>query len=120
MKNFQELRQGNQYQSGTNENTRIEVMKPIIEANEKMMEIRFKGLFFELKANWSLSRKSVSWSTDLTKAEYIKLTSSVFGLRKNIEKHPPRLSINGDGRVTIYGGGNYYVNVLSNEEIEIL
>lgn len=118
MTTFQELQQGNQFQSGTNESIRTEVMKDIIEANKEGMTIVFKGLKLELTANWSLSGKTVIWDTSLSKEQYILLTGDVFGYSK--KKDNASLSIGMTGRVTIYGGGNYYENVLSNKEITIL
>ena len=118
MKTFQELQQGNQFVSGTNESIRYIVMSNIIKVNKYKMTIMFSGLKLELTANWSLSKKTVTWDKSLTQDEYIKLTGSIFGYSK--KNNNASISIDMTGRVTIYGGGNYYENVRNNKDIIIL
>ncbi|WP_372775664.1 hypothetical protein [Mangrovibacterium sp.] len=120
MTTFNELTQGNQFQSGTNEAIRTEVMQPIIAANPEIIRIRVKGISLELTANWSKSRKSVDYFGNVTSEQYQKITGTAFGLKKDQKKSSPYFHLSGTGRCTIHAGGNYYEEFRNNSEIEIL
>ena len=87
MTTFQDLQQGNQFQAGTNQSIRNIVMAPIIEANKENLTIDFNGVQIQLKANWSLSKKTVTYFSSLSVDDYITITGSRFGLKKDTKKY---------------------------------
>ena len=51
---------------GTEHSDVERVWKQVITENPEVMKVRVKGITIELKANWSLSRKSVSYSASIS------------------------------------------------------
>ncbi|RSC96037.1 hypothetical protein [Tenacibaculum singaporense] len=113
---FQSLVQGSQFVVGTQQVERELIMSEIINNNKESLSISIEGVVIKLNANWSISRKSVNYYSDLTKKEYIAITGSELGLKKN---KTPYISIQMDGRVEIFGGGNHRQSI-SNSSIIIL
>lgn len=120
MTTFQELTQGNQFEAGTNEAIRVKVMQPIIAANPEKITIKVKGVELTLTANWSLSRKSMSYYGTITAENYIAITGSNFGLKKDTQKNSPYFTMGDTGCCEIHAGGNYYEKFMTNKGIEIL
>lgn len=120
MTTFQELKQGNQSQSGTNEVIREQVMQSIVANNQEFITLKIKDEILKLTANWSISRKSMTYFGTITKQQYINITGSSFGFKMNIEKYPPYFCLSDTGRAQIHAGGNHFEKFMSNESIEIL
>ncbi len=124
MTTFQELKQGNQLEAGTNQKIREKVMHQIIAKNPNILLISVKGkINLLLYAKWSLSGKTVIYESNISKEIYIEIMQLLgfknpeFGLS---QKYEPSFLIDMDGRCAICGGGNYYHKLMDNKDIEIL
>jgi hypothetical protein len=90
---------------GTNQNIVEEVWGKVILENEKTMKIVFLGETIELTANWSLSRKSVSYFATVSKelAKKVGLTIA--------KKEDPYIHIGFGNVIKFSNGKNDYINV---------
>ena len=92
--------------SGTNKNYVDEVWKMVISENQETMKVLVKGIEIDLKANWSLSRKSVSyWGTiskeDLEDKFYLKAS----------KKETPSISIQNGNIIIVSNGKNSFTHI---------
>lgn len=55
--------------SGSNQNDVEQIWKQVTSEHPEQMKVRVKGIEIDLKANWSLSRKSVSYNGSLSKED---------------------------------------------------
>ena len=99
--------------SGSNENDVEQVWKHIISEHPETMKVIVKGIEVDLKANWSLSRKSVSyWGTisneDLEENFYLKAS----------KKETPSISI--QGNIIVVSNGKNSFSHICPSLIEIL
>jgi hypothetical protein len=78
---------------GTPIETRKLIASKVVFENSDKMTIFIKGETVQLKANWSVSRKSVTYFSEIPVHLYVKFLGT-FGLPKNNPK--AYLTINGD------------------------
>lgn len=113
---FQSLVQGNQFICGTSHNERKVIMNEIIAKNKETLLVEINKVEITLKAHWSLSKKTVTYSNNISKENYIKITGSELGLSKS---KTPFITIQMDGRVQISGGDKHFLRI-TNSNITIL
>lgn len=99
---FNSLVNGTQFVTGTSNSERISIMSGIIEKNKDGLVIEINNISIYLSSEWSVSGKTVTYVSPLTKDEYLSITGSEFGLKKN-----PSISIQMDGKILVNGGGKY-------------
>lgn len=99
---------------GSNNADVEELWNRIIDENAEGMKIIIKGIEVELKANWSLSRKSVSYSGEISKEDL----EDVFHI-KSAKKGTPSVSIHHGNIITVSNGKNAE-NYICPSLIEIL
>lgn len=101
---------GQEQVPGTNNKIRTEIVNKVKAENPEVMAIKVKGIELLGRANWSISRKSVTWNFGLTVDEYITLSGSKLGVSPREGKNKPYLSISGMCEVQIgCGNSNYYI-----------
>lgn len=92
--------------SGSNHKEVSEIWDKVIEENPESMKIRVKGLEVDLKANWSLSRKSVDYTGELSKEDL----EDKFSIKSAINK-TPSISIGYGNTIVVSNGKNSYIHV---------
>lgn len=92
--------------SGSNYNEVARVWAKVVAQNPEKIKIKIKGLKLELKANWSLSKKSVSYSSSITREDL----KSKFGVIESKTKEP-YITIFGANDIEINNGKKLYRNV---------
>jgi hypothetical protein len=92
--------------SGSNQADVESIWKRITCENPETMKIILKGIEVELKANWSLSRKSVSYWGSLSKEEL----EDKFYL-KSSKKETPSISIQHGNIIIVSNGKNSFSHV---------
>lgn len=124
MTTFQDLKQGNQLESGTSQEIREKVMAPIIDRNPNILLISVKGkINLLLYAKWSLSGKTVIYESNISKEIYKKIMELLGFKNPKIglsQKYEPSFLIDMDGRCAVCAGGNYYHKLMDNKDITIL
>lgn len=105
---------------GTNRNERLEVSEKVISENMESMKIQIRGCELNLIADWSRSRKTVSYRGDLPINVYNELLGD-----HNLPKVDPKATIviNGDMTVMIYTNSRKQkmaYSYIKEAEIEIL
>lgn len=90
--------------SGSSHVEVITTWNKIIKENPETLKINLKGLEIELKANWSLSRKSVNYMANFPK----ELLEEKFYLKPS-KKETPYICINNGNTIMISNGKNSYV-----------
>ncbi len=92
--------------SGSN-NADIEtIWKRITEENPETLKVIVKGIEVDLKANWSLSRKSVSYWGDISKEDL----EDKFYLKAS-KKETPSISIQHGNIIIVSNGKNSFIHV---------
>jgi hypothetical protein len=103
---------------GTPSEQRSLIASKVISENSDKMTIFIKGETVELKANWSVSRKSVTYFAEIPVHLYVKYFGT-FGLPKNDPK--AYIIINGDMTVTMSTNSRKaFHNYINESEITIL
>ena len=100
--------------SGTSIKEVEDIWKKVISENPESMKIVIKGIEIELKANWSLSGKSVSYNAEISKKDLIE--------KFNItpaERQTPSISIQNGNIIVVSNDKNSYTH-LCPSLIEIL
>ena len=87
--------------SGTNNEDVERVWKKVISENPEKMKIIIKGIEIELTANWSLSRKSVSYNADITREDL----EDIFFIKAS-KKQVPSISVHNGNLIIISNGKN--------------
>lgn len=100
--------------SGSNYEDVVNIWGRIIDENPEAMKVRVKGIEIDLKANWSLSRKSVSYSGFISKED---LEDKFF--LKSAKNESPSISIQ-FGNVIVVSNGKHSFTYLCPSLIEIL
>lgn len=100
--------------SGSSHNEVEEVWKQVTSENPETMKVIVKGVEVDLKANWSLSRKSVSYNGSISKEDL----ESKFAL-KAAKKESPSISIQ-FGNIIVVSNGKNSFNHICPSLIEIL
>jgi len=108
---------GSQFQAGTNHSERSVVVEQVRNENPESITIEIKGESVVLQANWSLSRKSVTYFGEVSVATYVAFFGT-FGLP--IENPKAFIQINTDMTVwlTTNSKKSFY-NKIENSNIEI-
>lgn len=101
--------------AGTKSEVRSKLWESFRSTYTENVTIKVEGEIITLKANHSLSGKSTSYFSTISKEAYAKIIGSAFGLKK---EKMPFISIEA-GTVRIHGGGKFYVT-LDNKIIEII
>ena len=70
---------GQEQVAGTNNKIRTEIANKVKAENPSVLAIKVKGIELIGRADWSISRKSVTWNFGLTVDEYISLTGGKYG-----------------------------------------
>lgn len=89
--------------SGSNNADVKSIWKRIIEENPETMKVIVKGVEVDLKANWSLSRKSVSYHGSISKEDL----EDKFYLKSSKEE-TPSISIQHGNLILVSNGKNSY------------
>jgi hypothetical protein len=115
---FNALVNGNETTAGTNHEVRQSVWQNLVEAHGQILNIEINGHKFSLELNSSLSGKSHSYVTFVSKEEYALLNGgSTFGLSKR-KAYPATLSIQ-EGQI-ILSGGKSYSTTIHNAAVTVL
>jgi hypothetical protein len=101
---------GQEQVAGTNNKIRSEIGNMVKAENPEVMAIKVKGIELLGRAQWSVSRKSVTWNFGLSIEEYIALSGGKFGVSPREGKNKPYLTISGTCEVCIgCGNSSYYI-----------
>jgi len=100
--------------SGSNQNDVEQIWKQVISEHPEKMKVRVKGIEIDLKANWSLSRKSVSYKGYFSKED---LEDKFF--LKSAKNEIPSISIQ-FGNMIVVSNGKHSFTHLCPSLIEIL
>jgi|SRR5690554_440154 len=92
--------------SGSNNSDVESIWKRIIDENPDTMKIIVKGIEVDLKANWSLSCKSVTYWGSISKEDL----EDKFGLKAS-KKETPSISIQHGNIVVVSNGKNSFIHV---------
>ena len=92
--------------SGSNQEDVESIWKRITDENPETMKVIVKGIEVELTANWSLSRKSVSYWGSLSKEDL----EDKFCL-KSSKKETPSISIQHGNIIVVTNGKNSFSHV---------
>ncbi len=92
--------------SGSNNSDVESIWKRIIDENPDTMKIIVKGIEVDLKANWSLSCKSVTYWGNISKEDL----EDKFGLKAS-KKETPSISIQHGNIVIVSNGKNSFIHV---------
>lgn len=92
--------------SGSNQNDVEQVWKQVITEHPEVMKVRVKGITIDLKANWSLSRKSVSYNGSLSKED---LEYKFF--LKAAKNESPSISIQFGNIIVVSNGKNSFTHI---------
>lgn len=112
------LVRGNGQVIGTPTAERIEVAMKVREENPESMIIEFRGQKFVLSAHWSISRKSVSYTTEIP----VELYESIFG-DYGLPKNNPKcfLTIDTNVNVSLWTNSKkFFIKYINESEITIL
>ena len=82
------------------------IWKRITDENPETMKVRVKGIEIDLKANWSLSRKSVSYNGFLSKEDL----EDKFYLKAS-KKGKPSISVQHGNIIVVSNGENSFSHV---------
>jgi hypothetical protein len=99
--------------AGTNHILRSGIWDNFRHAYPANVTIKLRGITIKLQADHSISGKSTSYFSFLTRDEYVALNLSDFGLKKDLSAY---ISIDG-GTIKVCGGGNHYIYI-QNKEVE--
>lgn len=91
---------------GTNSLVVSEVWKKVVSENPGTMKIYVKGIFLDLNANWSLSRKSVSFYSPITKEDL----KEKFFIEPS-KKQNPYISVQGGNIILVSNGKNSFTHI---------
>lgn len=91
---------------GTNQSEVESVWAKVILENPEKMNVVIKGIELEMKANWSLSRKSVSYNASISKEDL----ESKFGITPS-KKETPYISIQFGNIIIVSNGKNSYSHI---------
>jgi hypothetical protein len=112
------LVKGDHRNVGTPNETRKLIASKVVSENSDKMTIFIKGETVQLNANWSVSRKSVTYFSEIPVHLYVKYFGT-FGLPKNDPK--AYIFINGDMTVTMTTNSRKaFHNYINESEITIL
>lgn len=92
--------------SGSNQNDVEQIWKQVVSEHPETMKVLVKGIGIDLKANWSLSRKSVSYNGSLSK-EYLE---EKFFL-KAAKNESPSISIQFGNIIVVSNGKNSFTHI---------
>lgn len=92
--------------SGSNQNDVEQVWKQVTLEHPEEMKVRVKGIEIDFKANWSLSRKSVSYNGSLSKED---LEDKFF--LKASKKETPSISIQHGNIIVVSNGKNSFTHI---------
>lgn len=92
--------------SGSNHADVESIWKRIADENPETMKVIVKGIEVELKANWSLSRKSVSYWGSISKEDL----EDKFSL-KSSKKETPSISIQHGNIIVVSNGKNSFRHI---------
>ena len=112
------LVRGNQFRAGTNYSTRIDLVQKVSAENPEFLIVKLRGKEFTLKANWSVSRKSVSYSGEIDLDIYKSFIGD-FGLPVSEPKAYLMIQPDLTVQLTTNSKKSFY-NYIEESEIEIL
>ena len=92
--------------SGSNHNDVEQIWKQVISEHPEQMKVRVKGIEIDLKANWSLSRKSVSYNGPISKED---LEDKFF--LKAAKNESPSISIQFGNIIVVSNGKNSFTPI---------
>lgn len=92
--------------SGSNQNDVEQIWKQVTSEHPEQMKVRVKGIEIDLKANWSLSRKSVSYNGFLSKEDL----EDKFYLKAS-KKENPSISVQHGNIIVVSNGKNSFSHV---------
>lgn len=92
--------------SGSNQNDVEQIWKQVTSEHPEQMKVRVKGIEIDLKANWSLSRKSVSYNSSLSKED---LEDKFF--LKAAKNENPSISIQFGNIIVVSNGKNSFTHI---------
>ena len=92
--------------SGSNQNDIEQIWKQVASEYPEQMKVRVKGIEIDLKANWSLSRKSVSYNGSISKED---LEDKFF--LKAAKKERPSISIQFGNIIVVSNGKNSFTHI---------
>lgn len=92
--------------SGSNQTEVESVWNKVTFENPETMNVNIKGIELEMKANWSISRKSVSYIADISKEEL----EYKFGIKAS-KKETPYISIQFANTIIVSNGKNSYRHI---------
>ena len=92
--------------SGSNQNDVEQIWKQVTSEHPEQMKVRVKGIEIDLKANWSLSRKSVSYNGFLSKEDL----EDKFYLKAS-KKETPSISVQHGNIIVVSNGKNSFSHV---------
>ena len=92
--------------SGSNQNDVEQIWKQVTSEHPETMKVRVKGIEIDLKANWSLSRKSVSYNGFLSKEDL----EDKFYLKAS-KKETPSISVQHGNIIVVSNGKNSFSHV---------
>lgn len=91
---------------GSNQNDVEQVWKQVIAEHPETMKVVVKGVEVDLKANWSLSRKSVSYLGTISKEDL----EDKFYLKAS-KKETPSISIQYGNIIVVSNGKNSFTHI---------
>ena len=92
--------------SGSNQNDVEQIWKQVTSEHPEQMKVRVKGIEIDLKANWSLSRKSVSYWGSISKEDL----EDKFYLKAS-KKETPSISVQHGNIIVVSNGKNSFSHV---------
>lgn len=92
--------------SGSNQKDVIDIWAQVVSENQETMRIVIQGIEFDLKANWSLSRKSVTYDVSISKED---LENKFF--LKASKKETPYISIQNGNIIIVSNGKNSFTYI---------
>lgn len=92
--------------SGSNQNDVEKVWKQVIAEHPEIMKVVVKGVEVDMKANWSLSRKSVSYWGNISKEDL----EDKFYLKAS-KKETPSISIQHGNIIVVSNGKNSFSHI---------
>lgn len=92
--------------SGSNQNDVEQIWQQVTSEHPEQMKVRVKGIEIDLKANWSLSRKSVSYNGSLSKED---LEEKFF--LKAAKNESPSISIQFGNIIVVSNGKNSFTHI---------
>jgi len=92
--------------SGSNRNDVDQVWEQIIAENPETMKVVVKGIEVDLKAHWSVSRKSVSYFGTLSKEDL----EDKFYLKAS-KKETPSISVQNGNIIIVSNGKNSFTHI---------